>query len=71
MVADFRISGEADVYFESLKSNTYISCMDTAYVRESSPPFQQPYKIQYLHCSYLNSLVIFEFCCIFTPTARS
>ena len=36
---------------------TYISCMDTAYVRESPSP-KQPYKVQYLHFRYLKFLVI-------------
>ena len=35
---------------------TYWSCMDTAYVRETSPP-KQPYKLQYLHFRYLDVLV--------------
>ena len=42
--------------------NTYISCMDTAYVRESPSP-KQPYKVQYLHFRYLKFLVsIPNFC---------
>ena len=36
---------------------TYISCMDTAYVRENPPP-KSPYKVQYLHFRYLKFLVI-------------
>ena len=36
---------------------TYISCMDTAYVRENPPP-KWPYKVQYLHFRYLKLLVI-------------
>ena len=39
---------------------TYISCMDTAYVRANPPP-KQPYKVEEtLHFRYLKLLVI---CC--------
>ena len=41
-----------------MKVPTYISCMDTEYVRESPPhPVKQPYKVQYLHSRYLKCLV--------------
>ena len=36
---------------------TYVSCMDTAYVRETPSP-KQPYKAQYLDFRYLKCLVI-------------
>ena len=38
---------------------TYISCMDTAYVRGNPSP-KQSYKVQYLHVRYLKCLVIQE-----------
>ena len=39
---------------------TYISCMDTAYVRKHPPP-KEPYKVQYLHFRYLKLLVMYLF----------
>ena len=35
---------------------TYVSCMDTAYVRETTA-LKQPYKVQDLHLRYLKWLV--------------
>ena len=41
---------------------TYISCMDTAYVREfPHPPISQPYKVQYLHVWYLELFFVIYF----------
>ena len=39
------------------ESHTYISCMDTAYVRESPPPKTAKHKVQYLQIRYLNPLM--------------